>query len=89
MKIEHAYRRAMKTVVKWIQEEVDSNKTQVFFRTFAPVHFRFVCNITCKKKRIFDQFFFIQVTYLIILGVEIGEPEEHVTWRHCLILEPL
>uniref|UniRef100_A0A1J3CLE8 Protein trichome birefringence-like 11 n=1 Tax=Noccaea caerulescens TaxID=107243 RepID=A0A1J3CLE8_NOCCA len=40
MKIGHAYRRAMKTVVKWIQEEVDSNKTQVFFRTFAPVHFR-------------------------------------------------
>lgn len=42
MKIDHAYRRAMKTVVKWIQEEVDSSKTQVFFRTFAPVHFRFV-----------------------------------------------
>ncbi|KAG7555796.1 PC-Esterase [Arabidopsis suecica] len=40
MKIEHAYRRAMKTVMKWIQEEVDANKTQVFFRTFAPVHFR-------------------------------------------------
>ncbi|KAL1188541.1 Protein trichome birefringence-like 11 [Cardamine amara subsp. amara] len=40
MKIDHAYRRAMKTVVKWIQEEMDSSKTQVFFRTFAPVHFR-------------------------------------------------
>jgi len=53
MKIEHAYRRAMKTVMKWIQEEVDANKTQVFFRTFAPVHFRLVTHIS--KTRIFDE----------------------------------
>lgn len=64
MKIEHAYRRAMKTVVKWIQEEVDSNKTQVFFRTFAPVHFRFVCTITYKKKtRIFPSIFILSSVF--------------------------
>ncbi|ESQ49438.1 hypothetical protein EUTSA_v10020661mg [Eutrema salsugineum] len=40
MNVDVAYKLAMNTVVKWIQSEVDSNKTQVFFRTFAPVHFR-------------------------------------------------
>ncbi|XP_010435819.1 PREDICTED: protein trichome birefringence-like 10 isoform X2 [Camelina sativa] len=40
MYVDDAYKRALNTVVKWIQTEVDSNKTQVFFRTFAPVHFR-------------------------------------------------
>lgn len=42
MKVEHAYRRSVETVVKWIHNEVNTSKTQVFFRTFAPVHFRFV-----------------------------------------------
>lgn len=42
MKIEYAYRRSVETVVKWIHNEVNTSKTQVFFRTFAPVHFRFV-----------------------------------------------
>lgn len=32
---ENAYRRAMKTVVTWIQ-----TNTQVFSRAFGPVHFR-------------------------------------------------
>lgn len=41
MKVEQAYQRAMETVVQWIHNEVNTNKTQVFFRTFAPVHFRF------------------------------------------------
>ncbi|KAF8101168.1 hypothetical protein N665_0209s0026 [Sinapis alba] len=40
MNVDDAYKRAMETVMKWIQTEVDSNKTRVFFRTFAPVHFR-------------------------------------------------
>ena len=42
MSVDDAYKRAMETVMKWIQTEVDSDKTQVFFRTYAPVHFRFV-----------------------------------------------
>jgi len=40
MNVDDAYKRALNTVVKWIHTELDSNKTQVFFRTFAPVHFR-------------------------------------------------
>ncbi|GLT78442.1 hypothetical protein SLA2020_499780 [Shorea laevis] len=40
MKIEDAYRRSIETVIQWIHNEVNANKTQVFFRTFAPVHFR-------------------------------------------------
>lgn len=40
MNVDDAYRKAIKTVVQWIQDDVDSSKTQVFFRTFAPVHFR-------------------------------------------------
>lgn len=42
MNVDDAYERALETVMKWIHTEVDSNKTRVFFRTFAPVHFRFV-----------------------------------------------
>ncbi|KAK3189978.1 hypothetical protein Dsin_029539 [Dipteronia sinensis] len=40
MKVEHAYWRSIETVVHWIHNEVNTNKTHVFFRTFAPVHFR-------------------------------------------------
>ncbi|KAJ7980101.1 Protein trichome birefringence-like [Quillaja saponaria] len=40
MNVEDAYQRSIQTVFNWIHDEVNSNKTQVFFRTFAPVHFR-------------------------------------------------
>ncbi|CAL1396866.1 unnamed protein product [Linum trigynum] len=40
MRVEAAYRRSMETVMQWIVNEVNASKTQVFFRTFAPVHFR-------------------------------------------------
>ncbi|KAL5995902.1 Protein trichome birefringence-like 11 [Asimina triloba] len=40
MSVEDAYRRSIKTLGEWIHKEVNSNKTQVIFRTFAPVHFR-------------------------------------------------
>lgn len=40
MKAESAYQRSIETVVDWIHSEVNTTKTQVFFRTFAPVHFR-------------------------------------------------
>ncbi|XP_010546847.1 PREDICTED: protein trichome birefringence-like 10 [Tarenaya hassleriana] len=40
MRPEDGYRKAIETVVQWVQDEVDSSKTQVFFRTVAPVHFR-------------------------------------------------
>ncbi|XP_028795187.1 protein trichome birefringence-like 11 isoform X2 [Neltuma alba] len=40
MRVEDAFQRSIKTVLKWVQEAVNPNKTQVFFRTYAPVHFR-------------------------------------------------
>ncbi|KAK4784409.1 hypothetical protein SAY86_018777 [Trapa natans] len=40
MSIEQAYKRALETVFTWIDNDLDRTKTQVFFRTFAPVHFR-------------------------------------------------
>lgn len=42
MKVDTAYERSLQTVVEWVSREVNSNKTQVFFRTYAPVHFRLV-----------------------------------------------
>ncbi|KAK6930015.1 PC-Esterase [Dillenia turbinata] len=40
MSIESAYQRAIETVVNWVINDVNARKTQVFFRTYAPVHFR-------------------------------------------------
>uniref|UniRef100_A0A2N9HNP4 Uncharacterized protein n=1 Tax=Fagus sylvatica TaxID=28930 RepID=A0A2N9HNP4_FAGSY len=40
MEVEHAYQRSIETVMHWIQTELNSSKTQVFFRTYSPVHFR-------------------------------------------------
>ncbi|GAB4843446.1 Protein trichome birefringence-like 11 [Ancistrocladus abbreviatus] len=40
MEVESAYRRSIETVVDWINREVNMSNTQVFFRTYAPVHFR-------------------------------------------------
>ncbi|KAK7359736.1 hypothetical protein VNO77_01701 [Canavalia gladiata] len=40
MEVEEAYKRSIETVLNWIQKSVNPRKTQVFFRTYAPVHFR-------------------------------------------------
>ncbi|XP_015942755.2 uncharacterized protein LOC107468021 [Arachis duranensis] len=40
MKVEDAYKKLMETVLNWIQDTVNLNKSQVFFRTYTPVHFR-------------------------------------------------
>lgn len=40
MRVEDAYHRSIETVVDYIHTKLNTNKTQVFFRTFAPVHFR-------------------------------------------------
>lgn len=40
MSVENAYHRAIETVVHWIDTTVNPSRTQVFFRTYAPVHFR-------------------------------------------------
>ncbi|GAB2294926.1 hypothetical protein Dimus_029117 [Dionaea muscipula] len=40
MDVESAYQRSIVTMVEWINREVNTDKTQVFFRTYSPVHFR-------------------------------------------------
>ncbi|KAF5950912.1 hypothetical protein HYC85_012905 [Camellia sinensis] len=40
MKVDNAYRKSLDTVIDWIHREVNTSKTQVFFRTYSPVHFR-------------------------------------------------
>ncbi|KAI3979706.1 hypothetical protein MKX01_013801 [Papaver californicum] len=40
MNVETAYRKSIKTLINWIEEELNMSKTQIFFRTYAPVHFR-------------------------------------------------
>ncbi|KAG9457291.1 hypothetical protein H6P81_001799 [Aristolochia fimbriata] len=40
MSVDSAYRKSIETLLDWIQREVNVNKTQVIFRTYAPVHFR-------------------------------------------------
>ncbi|KAA8548597.1 hypothetical protein F0562_000281 [Nyssa sinensis] len=40
MKVDSAYQKSIETVVDWINRELNTSKTQVFFRTYAPVHFR-------------------------------------------------
>lgn len=42
MSVDSAYQRAIATLFDWIHREVNKNKTRVFFRSYAPVHFRFV-----------------------------------------------
>lgn len=45
MSAETAYQRSIATLLDWVHREVNTSKTQVFFRSYAPVHFRFVSMI--------------------------------------------
>ncbi|BBN06401.1 hypothetical protein MPTK1_3g20830 [Marchantia polymorpha subsp. ruderalis] len=38
MKVEAAFRKALATVTSWVNDHVDFNRTQVFFRTIEPSH---------------------------------------------------
>lgn len=40
MTVEDAYRRSLETVLDWISAHVNMSKSQVYFRSYAPVHFR-------------------------------------------------
>lgn len=42
LSVESAYQRSIRTLREWIHKEVNTSKTKVYFRTYAPVHFRFV-----------------------------------------------
>jgi len=38
MSTEDAYRMAMKSMVRWVKVNMDSNKTRVFFTSMSPSH---------------------------------------------------
>lgn len=40
MSVESAYHRSIKTLFDWINNAVNTSRTHVIFRTYAPVHFR-------------------------------------------------
>ncbi|CDP03616.1 unnamed protein product [Coffea canephora] len=40
MSVQSAFHRSIQTLVDWIRREVNLKKTHVFFRSYAPVHFR-------------------------------------------------
>lgn len=40
MSVETGYKKSIESVIHWIGNKVDMNKTTVFFRTYSPVHFR-------------------------------------------------
>ncbi|WCJ38482.1 Protein trichome birefringence [Euphorbia peplus] len=40
LKVLEAYKRALKTWAKWVNKNIDSNRTQVFFRGYSVTHFR-------------------------------------------------
>ncbi|KAG9144150.1 hypothetical protein Leryth_013799 [Lithospermum erythrorhizon] len=39
MTVESAFQRSLKTLFDWLTEEVNMEKTHVFFRSYSPVHF--------------------------------------------------
>lgn len=45
MSLQSAFQRSIQTLVEWIDKEVNLSKTQVLFRSYAPVHFRFVSSL--------------------------------------------
>lgn len=46
MSVEDAFKKSIETVVDWIGTHVNMSKTQVYFRTYAPVHFRFAASLS-------------------------------------------
>lgn len=40
MSIADAYKIAIETLARWVDTEVNTTKTSVFFRTYSPIHFR-------------------------------------------------
>ncbi|KAL0543650.1 hypothetical protein IC582_018751 [Cucumis melo] len=40
MDVMEAFRRSLQTWKRWVEEELDPNRTRVFFRSYSPVHYR-------------------------------------------------
>jgi hypothetical protein len=49
MSVADAYKRSIQTLSDWLHKEVNTSKTQVIYRTYAPVHFRSVKSPTYKR----------------------------------------
>lgn len=45
-----AFRKALTTWASWVDQNVNANKTHVFFRSSAPTHFRSVISLFFKKE---------------------------------------
>lgn len=43
---EEAFRIALTTWASWMEKNIDPMKTQVFFRSFASIHFRYTSHVT-------------------------------------------
>lgn len=64
MDLRTAFQKSIETLVDFVSSQVDTNKTQVLFRTYAPVHFRF----TPLPFSLYFQFF---IVCLIVLSYSI------------------
>lgn len=42
MSVGEAFTKAMKTVARYVEKNMNPAKSQVFFRSYAPVHFKWV-----------------------------------------------
>lgn len=74
MSVDSAYERSLHTVSEWVRHEVNTTKQQVFFRTYAPVHFRsylnlyFPLNFFCSPVLHLHLFtFMLEASYLVTL----------------------
>lgn len=43
MDVMEAFRRSLQTWKAWVLENLDPQRTHVFFRSYSPVHYRQVC----------------------------------------------
>ncbi|KAH9614518.1 hypothetical protein KSS87_017419, partial [Heliosperma pusillum] len=46
MTLETAFRRSIQTLVSWIDTHMNLTKTKVYFRSYAPIHFRFIAQLS-------------------------------------------
>lgn len=42
LKVLEAYKKALKTWARWVDKNIDGSRTQVIFRGFSVIHFRYI-----------------------------------------------
>ena len=45
LEVTEAYTKALRTWAQWVDANIDSNRTRVFFRGFSASHFRYIINL--------------------------------------------